>query len=77
VHQEKWQQKMMCSYGNCVTLIDTTYNTMHYDFPLFFVFVRTNVYYVVAEFVTQNETAKAIQKALKILKTWNPDWTLF
>ena len=68
----------MCSYGNCVTLIDATYKTMRYDFPLFFVCVRTNVNNcVVAEFVTQNETAKAIQKALKILKTWNPDWTLF
>jgi len=75
VHQEKWQQRMMCSYGNCVTLIDATYKTMRYDFPLFFVCVRTNVNYcVVAEFVTQNETAEAIQEALEILKTWNPDW---
>ena len=61
----------VCSYGNCVTLIDTTYKTMHYDFPLFCVCGRTNVNYcVVAEFVTQNKTAEAIQEALEILKTW-------
>jgi len=59
----------MCSY-NCVTLIDATYKTMRYDLPLFFVCVRTNVNYcVVAEFVTQNETAEAIQESLEILKT--------
>ena len=75
IHQEKWQQNMMCTYGNCVTLIDATYKTMRYDFPLFFVCVRTNVNYcVVAEFVTQHETAEAIHEALEILKGWNPDW---
>ena len=75
VHQERWQRTMLCTYGNCVTLIDATYKTMRYDLPLFFVCVRTNVgYCVVAEFVTQSETAEAIQEALQVLKSWNPDW---
>ena len=75
VHQEKWQRTMLCTYGNCVTLIDATYKTMRYDLPLFFVCVRTNVgYCVTAEFVTQSETAETIQEALQILKSWNPEW---
>lgn len=66
VHQEKWQRTMLCTYGNCVTLIDATYKTMRYDLPLFFVCVRTNVgYCVTAEFVTQSETAEAIQEAYR------------
>ena len=66
---------MLCTYSNCVTLIDATYKTMRYDLPLFFVCVRTNVgCCVVAEFVTQSETAEAIQEPLQLLKCWNPDW---
>ena len=66
---------MLCTYGNCVTLIDATYKTMRYDLPLFFVCVRTNIgYCVAAEFITQSETAEAIQEPLQVLKNWNPDW---
>ena len=66
---------MLCTYGNCVTLIDATYKTMRYDLPLFFVCVRTNIgYCVAAEFVTQSETAEAIQEPLQALKNWNPNW---
>ena len=37
--------------------------------------VRTNVRYsVVAEFVTQSETAHQIGEALQIIKKWNPNW---
>ena len=75
VHQEKWQRTMLCTYGNCVTLIDATYKAMRYDLPLFFICVRTNVgYCVTAKFVTQSETAEAIQEALQVLKSWNPEW---
>ena len=64
---------MLCTYGNCVTLIDATYKTMRYDLPLFFVCVRTNIgYCVAAEFITQSETAEAIQKPLQVLKTGIP-----
>ena len=48
---------------------------MRYNLPLFFICVRTNVgYCVTAEFVTQSETAEAIQEALQVLKSWNPEW---
>ena len=70
MHQRRWQRTMLCTYGNCITLIDATYKTMRYDLPLFFVCVRTNVgYCVVAEFVTQSETAEAIREALQMLKS--------
>ena len=61
VHQEEWQQKLLEKYGNIISLIDATYKTTKYDFPLFFVSVRTNVgYCVVAEFVVQtNNTANS------------------
>ena len=75
VHQEGRQRTMLCTYGNCITLIDATYKTIRYYLPLFFVCVRTNVgYCVAAEFVTQSETAEAIQEPLQVLKSWNPDW---
>ena len=66
---------MLYTYGNCVTLIDATYKTMRYDLPLFFTCVITNIgYCVAAEFVTQSETAEAIQEPVQGLKNWNPDW---
>ena len=52
-----------------MTFIDATHETMRYDLPLFFVCVRTNVgYCVVAEFLTQSETAEAIQEVQQLLK---------
>lgn len=75
VHQEEWQQRLMEVYGNKISLIDATYKTTRYDLALFFIAVRTNVgYIIVAEFVTQSETASEIGEALTILKQWNPKW---
>ena len=66
VHQEEWQRTMLCTYGNCVTLIDAPYKTVRYDLPLFFVCVRTNVgYCVAAEFVTQSEQQKLYKNHYK------------
>lgn len=42
IHQSAWQQRMMCRYGNLVTLIDATYNTNVYNLPLFMLCVPTN-----------------------------------
>ena len=62
---------MLCTYGNCVTLIDVIYKTMRYDLPLFFIslfYVRTNVGYgVAAEFIIQSEV-------IQVLKNWNSNW---
>jgi hypothetical protein len=58
-----------------MSLIDATYKTTRYDLALFFICVRTNVgYSVVAEFITQAETAEHISEALQQLRTWNPEW---
>ena len=55
VHQSKWQQELLARYGNTITLIDATYETIQttkYDLALFFICVKTNVgYSVVAKFV--------------------------
>ena len=75
VHQENWQKEMLAKYGNTLALLDATYKTTRYDLALFFLCVRTNVgYSVVAEFVTQSETAHQIGEALQIIKKWNPKW---
>ena len=75
VHQEEWQQRLMQMYGNNISLMDATYKSTQYDLPLFFIAVRTNVgYIIVAEFVTQSETASNIGEALAILKQWNSKW---
>jgi len=74
-HQECWQKELLAKYGNTLALLDATYKTTKYDLALFFLCVRTNVgYSVVAEFVTQSETASQICEALQILKSWNPEW---
>ena len=76
VHQEPWQQDLLVKYGNTITLMDATYKTTHYELPLFFVSVRTNVgYSVVAEFVIHHERMEDIAEALKLLKQWNPQWS--
>ena len=75
VHQEPWQQKLMITYGNTMSLMDATYKTTRYDLHLFFICVRTNSgYCVVAEFIVQSESATDIEEALKVLISWNPEW---
>ena len=59
-HQTAWQRHLMSRYGNEIMLLDTTYKTMRYELPLFFLVVKTNVNYtVVGAFMTQNETKAA------------------
>ena len=59
---------MLCTYGNCVTLIDVIYKTMRYDLPLFFISlfcVRTNVgYCVAAEFIIQYEVIQVLKTGI-------------
>jgi len=72
VHQECWQKELLAKYGNTLALLDATYKTTKYDLVWFFLCVRTNVgYSVVAEFVTQSETASQICEALQILQHWD------
>ena len=75
IHQSTWQQKMLCCYGNMVTLMDATYRTNIYDLPLFVVSVPTNVgYVVVATAVITDETSESVSTVLRTLSEWNPTW---
>ena len=35
VHQEKWQRELLTTYGNTITLMDTTYKKTKYSLSLF------------------------------------------
>ncbi|XP_065667451.1 uncharacterized protein LOC105850514 [Hydra vulgaris] len=72
VYQLLWQQELLLRDGNEILLLDATYRTTRYSLPLFFLTIKTNVdYQVVATFVIENETKKAITEALNIIKQWN------
>ena len=76
VHQEKWQQHLLHRYGNAIVLMDATYKTTKYELPMFFVTVKTNVGYTpIADFIVQSETADKIAEALRIIASWNPQWS--
>lgn len=78
VHQEQWQKDLLLHYGNQISLMDSTYRTMKYDLPLFFICVKTNCnYMVVAEFIVGSENVEAIVEPLKILQEWNLSWNLW
>ena len=75
VQQTEWQAELLKKYGNEICFLDATYKTSRYALPLFFVAVKTNVdYCVVVSFVVQSESALAIEEALEVLKSWNPEW---
>lgn len=74
-HQSEWQKRMLCRYGNEVTLMDATYNTNIYDMPLFVLSVPTNVgYVVVASILLTNEEKASFDAAIRLIAEWNPDW---
>lgn len=76
VHQTKWQRRLLNRYGNELSLLDATYRTTKYALPLFFLVVKTNVdYQVVGSFVLQSEASCEIEKALKVIAGWNPNWS--
>ena len=77
VHQTKWQRRLLNRYGNELSLLDATYCATKYALPLFFLVVKTNVdYQVVGSFVLQSEAStNNIEKALKVISDWNPDWS--
>lgn len=75
IHQSKWQQEMLLTYGADICLIDATYKTTIYDMPLFFLCVFTNVGYVnVATFLLVDECQNSIAAGLKQIAEWNPTW---
>ena len=69
-------KRLLKTYGNEISLLDATYKTMRYALPLFFMVVKTNVdYEVVGAFVCEGEGTENTMSALKILKSWNSDWS--
>ena len=46
IHQEKWQQELLATYGE-LALLDATYRTTCYDLALFFLVVPTSSGYTV------------------------------
>ena len=76
VVQTQEQQQLLNRYGNDLCLLDTTFKTIKYGIPLFFLCMKTNVKYeVVAAFVIQYETTNGIAEALSVIKDWNPNWS--
>ena len=75
IHQSRWQQRMLMTYGTEICLIDATYRTTSYDLPLVCLCVATNVGYSnVATMVLVDEKAETIAAGLRILASWNPAW---
>ena len=74
VYQNGWQRRLFSLYVKELTLLDANYRTSRYALPLFFMAVKTNIYYqIVRVFVTENEREDSIHEALSIIKSWNKD----
>lgn len=68
---------LLSLYGNEITLLDATYITTRYSLPLYFLCLPTNANYInVATFVTETEDSSSLIEALRVIKEWNPDWSL-
>ncbi|XP_071947786.1 uncharacterized protein [Antedon mediterranea] len=73
-YQSKQQKRLLNLYGDLV-MLDATYKTIGYSVPLYFLCVQTNVaYQIVGLFIVQKGTNLTMMDALKMFKTWNPDW---
>lgn len=54
---------------------DLFHLSLRYSVYLFFLYVRTNVnYIVVGVFVIQSQKKEDIREALEVFKKWNADW---
>lgn len=71
------QRKLLVKYGNTVTLMDAIYKTCKYNFPCFFLTVKTSVGLgqVVATIIPEFETEDLLLQGLKILKSWTSTWS--
>lgn len=76
-YQTKWQQHLLNLYGQEICVLDATLcRTTQCELPLFFLWVRTNVcYVVVAVFIVQRETKESLSDVLQLLKSWNEGWS--
>ena len=76
VMQTARQRELLVKYGNTVTLMDAIYKTCKYNFPCFYLTVKTSVGIgqVVATIIPEFETEEMLSQGLQILKSWTPTW---
>ena len=75
-HQTPHQQRMLKRYGAQVVLTKISDIHSKIPFPLYAVYVQTNVdYQLIAEFILQKNDNVMITEALNTIKDWNPGWS--
>ena len=75
-HQTQQQQRLMKRYGSQVNLCEVTNHIDRSPFPLFCLFVQTNVdYQPVATFILEYRNLPSHIQGLKTVKEWNPGWS--
>ena len=74
-HQTPKQQRLLKRYSSQVILTEVKDIHSKIPFPLFCLYVQTNVnYQLVGEFILQSNTTAMIMEGLQAIKDWNPGW---
>jgi len=74
-HQTSQQQRLLKRYGGQVVLCEVTNLIERVPFPLFCLFVQTNVdFQLVASFIVEVRNQESILQGLNAIKDWNPGW---
>ena len=74
-HQTPQQQRLLKRYGNKVVMCEITNSVQHVPFPMFCLFVQTNVdHQLVATFILEIRNKESIIQGLNTVKEWNPAW---
>ncbi|XP_012562353.2 uncharacterized protein LOC101236525 isoform X1 [Hydra vulgaris] len=74
-HQTPQQQRILKRYGSKVILCEITNSVQHVPFPMFCLFVQTNVdHQLVATFILEIRNKESIIQGLNTVKEWNPGW---
>ena len=74
-HQTPHQQRLLKRYSSQVILTEIKDIHSKIPFPLFCLYVQTNVnYQLVGEFILQSNGAPMIMEGLQSIKDWNPGW---
>lgn len=75
-HQTSQQQRLLKRYGNQIIVCEVTNLIERVPFPLFCLFVQTNVdYQLVASFIVEIRNKESILQGLTSVKDWNPGWS--
>lgn len=74
VYQSYDMQRLYRLYGHRLILLDATHKVCKYSIPLFLLVVQANVnFQVAAVIILEDEGSDLLQKALEIIKEWNPE----